>query len=392
MPIELKRIIEQNPFNDEINSITNSVNNCLINVESKASDIVTYRDALENSKIQKKVYETKLSVLKKQLSALEKVASQASTEFNCDFLKPERLEKFFASIGMKFLNITFRSNYNEGVLRFIRPARMIGCLPVQPMILAIKYKNNNDVLMLYNVFCEYALDTSYSYNVHPHVGSGFAGSVCLGNYNDILEEQSVPLVMEAYQDHVILLDQLLSTYNPDSPFRRIDEILVDFVKKELRFTDMQLSVIGDTSGVAILHSKLSTTRYVYNIRDLITRTLYEEYYEMMSHVKYKDIIEDIEAWVQMFSYENDSSECYDYACSLHSTLIHVFEEFSFEDPHDFAESDDDDSYRLYRLYESGMDELKKVWIKKLNEIRETEGFNDATIQFKGLQPLNEVFP
>jgi len=384
----LKKAVEQNPFLLELQKMEKRHSDCLRVASDMNRRVIDYSKEVENAKRDAKINNDMAKITERGLEKMRKVSDEQSKEKTCEFLDQGRMMKFFESIGMKFVSLSMDggSSPENAYLRFIRPAKMINNLPVQPMVVRINYRLQNGTFMFYKVKCFYSMKLVS--NMHPHIETD--GGVCLGNFYDVLEANQASTILESYQDHVLLLDTLLQTYNPDSPYRGINDIIQEVSGSGFSFQSASVDIEHSTTAITIAHSKLNPARSTYQVKDLITRGMYEDFYKTMSTLKLSDVIDDLAAKIATRSHDGDSRDMYDMLFGIYDELIELVSDYGKIAPlSDFSEVDEDEESVIY---ESEFDTCRKSWLSFLTGLKSNDDFNKATIEFSNLPDLDKAFP
>lgn len=355
---EIKSMLEQNPFRERVSKLANEVEDYKVSIADYTNEIDNCRTRITRSQQLKSISAQKMTIADRELKHIEKLAVETVSEFSCDYLDSTKLEKFFNDIGNKFISLDISQSGNFASLIYVRPSRYIGSLPSQPYVITLTYKLDRGGLVLNRPLITSVIG-SKSYT-HPHVGSS---SVCLGNYFDVLDHNGVSLMLNGYQDQVIMLDNLLSTYNPDSPYRCIDEIISD-LSEEMRVDYMQGFIYSnDSTSFTFKHSSLSPNKHGAKVIDLIGEELFREYFAMLGNISSASLIEDITAYLSTVSPDSRSDD-FDYMTKYESKLRKMFDGIELSSVDDFSGYDDVDDY--YYIDADEFCDLKERWISELN--------------------------
>lgn len=382
IPTSSKRYLEHNPFKTELEKIKSERRSFDDNIRSMRSSILSYKQEVEKYERNIRAYTEKERINKRNEARVQVAYDNAlDVKASLNWLKPELMTGFFKSIGMTFISLKLSNSGNEAVLSFVRPASFINSLPVQPMVCSLSYRENNGVLVVSYAYCYVGLQARN--NHHPHISGD---SVCMGNYFDVLQNQGSDLMLESYQDHVIMLDSLLSTYNPDSPYLSIDQIITNLSSYGMSEYTTSVSV-DSTSYVTVVNPKLNDARTSYKVKDIITRKAYEQYYESLKTLKTDDVLEDIEARVMMLQH-NGGNDAYHALENLSSSFDSLPNSSDFDDHEDYAEYDDE--HDEYYVSEDSFDSCKVSWLKAIKETRKAH--TGGTMTIGSLPSLDAMFP
>lgn len=383
-PLEMgsmvRSIIETNPLALLLTKEQASLNSVKQTYESVKHDTLDLRRRVNNSLVEQNVYKQLVRKSELKVKHLEKTVAESSNDFKCDFLNRESMAQFFQSIGLRFISLNIAQSGSEARLSYVRPARMISTLPVQPMIVTMLYELKNGTLRFRRPDITAIFSSSTS--MHPHISGE---SVCMGNYFDVFDSDNYSVHLEGYQDQVILLENLFSTFNPDSPYARIDQIIMGIVKGVSY--SMYEYCVARSSSYTFINPKLKTdgNSYFY-AHDLITEEMYRDYYAMLGNMPIKDTVQDIIDSLPNDYRDSDSgSENFDHFQSYRNSLNKMFD-IKLSDPESFSDYNEDDEY--YSLEEDQFEDMIGEWIDTLTPLLDT----DAHFEFNNLPDLNEMFP
>jgi len=377
----VKALLETNPFQAKITELEEKVRTQERKVNDYASNIRSYEEDLKNNRISLNVETQKQKKYVAEMKLMKKAAEESAQEHNCDFLNAGVMEKFFHACGMRFIGLSIKQNGNSAQLSFVRPAKLINALPVPPMVVVLNYKLKSGVL----AFDEGKISCPVNVGnyIHPHISGS---SICMGNFWEVLNANNGSLLMEGYQDQVLLLDQMFQTYNADSPFRGIDEIMTDMISKITIHTDMTTE-IDNYSTFTFKNSKLNTAQTEYPTFELISREWFEQWYEMLANCKPATLVDDIMARLVMLASNYGSSD-YSRLDDWRGDLLNAFPNLSFTDPDDYCHNDDGDDDALY---EDDFDTIKSEWLATLTAYLATDECKEGKSLFVNLPDLDKVF-
>ena len=363
--------------------------------KTKSDRLVSKLEELEREKNR-----TKLSILtEKQLLKKANDTLEAVKKVVADLPKPDtsifstdKLEKFFEGIGLVFVALQIKGNGLEAELKFIRPSKMVSSLPVPPMLIKMYYcRNNSSALSFYNVTVSSNISVENGY-YHPHISSV---DICLGNYVDVLDAHDVSMGLSSYQDHVLLLDQLLSTYNPDSPYREIGEIIRG-IHDGIAFRNGPTTELNNHNTYLFRNSKLGRGD-TFKIADLITMKLYQDYFDNLNKIKVIDVLDDVLGYltIQKGMYD-DFIESREFLNELYDRYASFFgDQLGLVNPEDYAETgenaDMDDYYDDLGLTSCSYKEVLSKWIKAIQKFIASPNAHEATLHFDNLPDLSSYY-
>lgn len=380
MGVQVRSVIETNPLAQLLTYQKDELQRSKSNFESIKADTLDLRRRLQNSIIEENVYLQRFKKNEIKVKHLEKVVEQNSSEFKCDFLNREEMSKFFEGIGLRFVSLSIQDRGSYAYLTYIRPSKMISTLPVQPMIISLYYELKNNALRFRKPIVRYSF-TSETY-MHPHISNE---SVCMGNYFDVFENEAFSVQLDGYQDQVLLLESLLSTFNPDSPYARIDQIIKG-ISSGVRFNQVDVCIDQGSDCYTLINPKLITggSRYFY-VHDLITEEPYRDYYAMLGNMPIRDTVQDIIDSLPNEYRDGDSeNENFEHFDSIRSSLNKMFG-VQLSPVEDYAYYEEDDDY--YNLSEDNFGDMVELWIKELTPLLLSDDF----FEFNNLPDLTEIF-
>lgn len=376
----VRSIIETNPLSKLLSQEKSVLSSAIEDYRETKQDTLNLKLKLKNSLIEQNVSKQLVRKSEIKIKYLEKTVAESYNEFKCDFLNRESMAQFFQSIGLRFISLNIAQSGIEARLSYARPARMISTLPVQPMIVTMYYELKNGTLRFKKP--EITTVFSSSTNMHPHISGDY---VCMGNYFDIFEEKDYSVLLEGYQDQVILLENLLSTFNPDSPYARIDQIIMA-IANGISYVPYEYQVVL-RDHYTFVNPKLSTEgAYNFYALDLITEELCRDYYAMLGSMLIRDTVQDIiDSLPNDYRNSDAASENFEHFQSYKNSLNEIFG-ITLPAPERFADHNEDDDY--YSLEEGQFEDMIAEWIATLTPLLDT----DTTFEFNNLPDLNEIFP
>lgn len=295
----------------------------------------------------------------------------------------EKLEKFFNNNGMCFVSLSFIEHENCAYLSFIRPCRMIGSLPTPPLFIRMKYaideESDSSILRLsyYDITARTNINYENGY-IHPHLNGS---TICLGNYKDVLDKNGVPIEISSYQDHVILLDNLLSTYNSSSPYRAIHDIIIASTKRTTFDVEFAPTIIDNS--ITIANDTINAGKFI------IPKTMYEEYFEKLNSISLIDILDDVVAFLRVQYADGPSSD--------REFLVEIFDRISelcdgdidLDLVNDYEEYDEFDDALV--VYSGAFESIIESWCETILAFIKDSENKDRTISFENLPDLEAIY-
>lgn len=383
----VKQMLNNNPFVGQINTAKNNLSNYSRNMEQYKLSIIDLNNRLVNQKTYLNVENQKITLKEKEIKALEKAMEQTALEFDCKFLKLDVMEAFFKALGLKLIHLTIDSNAQWATISYVRPSKMIESLPVQPLIIDMYFTIKNSVLSFEKARAWQSIKPHGSSTyVHPHINSGDPASICLGNFVDVLNDTNCSMTLEGYQDQVLLLENLLSTYNPDSPYATIDVILDNLSQCSFRAFSETVYEIPNYSTFTFKNSKLGST-LKYNPIHLIGEELYRDWYLLMGQIKLGTLIEDTITRLQNFECDNGYDD-YNTFCHYRSCINKVFG-VNLTPVNNYSEvNNDEEDNEFNELFEDNISDLIGCWADELNELPKDRclkfALPDLSVTFEGV--------
>ena len=367
--------VASNPVATEIATTRASITTVQNNISSSSRDIASYESGLLDVKRRMMLYTTEKERLDKKLKILEKVAIKAMNTEALEKLDATKFDAFLRPMGLRFFSCHAVSGADAVYLYVVREAKPISYIVAPPLMLRIRYGFNRD----YNTYTLTEARAmplvhyhSQDYYVHPHINSSsdMFKSVCLGNYFDILTRNKVPSTFSNWQDHCLLLDQLLSTYNPDSPYIRIDELARSIKQYGYKINDRENTnnyiQIDSNCKFVILADGLEQ-RTQYNPENILTKGMFDRFEAQIHGLDSKQLVSDLLAELTTI-YWSDDVESYDRMNTFYSSVNVQVKDF--DEVSDWSEYDEDNDQHY--LNEENFDSLKDKWLKSLrNALTET---------------------
>lgn len=230
-------------------------------------------------------------------------------------INEESFVNFFKAIGCRFVSLSFNDG-SEAFIMYLRPASMISkTIVIPPTIVTLTYGNNNNLYTLNGATvtpCAYPCPVGINgdHYFHPHVraagSSRLKPEVCLGNLWDKILSANVALTISGYEDHAILINTLLSTYNPESPFYDLVELTTDYLQLPMKRFESRISIAN--GGTAMISPELKTTsRLQIPVFSLFPPSMIDDYNEMVKQPFNPDIMLD-HVFSEMKYYSNNYSD------------------------------------------------------------------------------------
>jgi len=384
LPPTLKGLLTTNPFDSDLRDSEKLIAITEASEKNARINVAEYLRKVEEQKIIAQIEKQKLVIGNKRLKVIEKAYNDANLTVDASYLETSKLVAFFNSIGCKFVLLRFHDNQERASLEYIRYGGFINLLPVPPMLIKMDYQRKNGKLAFYKPEV-FGVFSNGNY-IHPHISSY---SVCMGNYFDILDKNNYSILLDGYQEHVILLNNLLSTYNPDSPYRTIDRIIGDTAKR-LRLDSEVETSFNDHNSYTFFNPEIDKNRN--EIYRLIGRKDCEEYINNLKSIKLKDIGEDLYARLLTESHDSSDSEMHEAMEGIESEINSLFPQIEWSSLSDYEsivynENNDED---YSELIEDSFDDLIGCW---KDELRTWIDGSDiyGYLQLKQIPDLNEFF-
>jgi len=386
LPPTLKGLLTTNPFDSDLRNVKSTVENIANLVEQSRSNANEYARKVEEQKLIAQIEKQKLVNEKKRLKAIETAFNVASESVDASYLETSKLVSFFNSIGCKFVKLNFHSNQERAQLEYIRYGGFISLLPVPPMLITMRYERKNGKL----AFKKAEVFTVFHNGnyIHPHVSSY---SICMGNYYDVLDQNDYSILLDGYQEHAILLNNLLSTYNPDSPYRTIDRIIGDTAKRLTFDSKVEIS-FDDYNNFTFINPEIDR-RYT-EIYRLIGRDACQIYLDNLQSIKLKDVAEDLYARLLCETHDSSDSEMYDAMSGMEDDISRLLPNVGWSSLSEFSttEEDEDDNGNEYNtLQDDNFEDLISAWRNELRDWIDDECGDSDCLVFKMIPSLDDHF-
>jgi hypothetical protein len=359
--------INKDPLTTSIREMSVDIGAKSENLRRHKEDIVQHSKSIEDLKIHINIFTQKLKRDEVALKKLVNLQAMSTDKVDLSFLEVEKLEKFFSNLGLKFIVLSVSNTGNYAYLRFVRPSKPISYIYSPPYLVTIKYSLRNGLLIFHSVAVDSSVTTHQSYT-HPHVSSN---NICLGNYLDVMNKNDYSLGLDGYQEQVLMIDQLLSTYNPDSPYHRVDEILTDLTKVINITEDKEEEVYIDLySYTNIVGSCIdSSSNYLSEgcqPARIVGRELYEEYFKNIESLTVGDIKEDlICSFDDMYNEDNSAYEELDKFINIRNSLKDMLK-IDLIHPNQYSTNyESDEGEEIEELSYSEAQDLTAEWEKEI---------------------------
>ena len=241
-------------------------------------------------------------------------------------LNANDIANVFKMCGNDFLFMYAKDQSVE--VYFYKPTSTCGEAAIATVIYCVKYSFNNGKIKFSGVTAYPTLSTrrdsngsGYDSKFHPHIGSlngdeysyrstvrmAFYGNVCTGNFIDVLSTHKTGDDINELEDHMILLNTLLNTYSPASPYIRPDQInglynsngIVNHISQNIYLpsTDKSKYILSPDLNVAIINAYISAGKLpikavvkTSDIRSFLnqvavgTENVYKKFHSVLSEV------------------------------------------------------------------------------------------------------------
>lgn len=394
LPMSVLSRIEENPFAREHRTLSQAVTSYKNDVDYYNNEVKTYRQKIENLKANALYSATKKRQSERNLKIITEAMEAHTSSNDLSFL--DNISELVNNTGNKFVALNFLDADTSSpkiILKYIRPPRLIEKIPQQPYLVQITYISKDGTISFYSAKCLHAFAESASAYVHPHLSSD--GAVCLGNYLDILAQNNITATLQSAQDHIVLLDQLLSTYNPDSPYRDIFTLTRDLSKGFFfknnnsdmsTYIDYGRTIVDESIKARIDDGEFDTDNTTIPITQIIGVDLYNQWVQMLenSNIPLKDMA--LDRVVELRNYASnpeDSNSNYEFAQSQYDALRRDFPEVKFVYYGDYVVSsyNEEDDVTDYDLYEEEYETLFENWAETL-EVAISMGKVEGNLQIK----------
>lgn len=365
MPIFINSV-STNPVALEIKAGNDELARVKNNLSSAERAIQDYKNALEEQKRKQLLMNTEVYRIERKLKALEKVASKSTVSGVLETLTAKKFDDFMRPMGLRFFSMHTSSSGEAITFTLVREAKPISYVITPPLVLRIIYSYNRDH-STYHLHSTKAMPLIYFNNineyVHPHINSGSDTfkSICMGNYLDVLRASKVPSTFSNWQDHVLLLDQLLSTYNPDSPYIGISELASQMRSNGYHINDRDKTgnyVNVDSSSKFIMFAEGLEQMFAYNPENILTQGMFDRFQRQVHALDTKTLLTDLIAKLSMI-YFSDEEETWEKVRNFYDEM--PLDISGMDDPSDYECGEDGGGY----IEEDQFETLKDQWIKAM---------------------------
>lgn len=364
MPIFINSV-STNPVALEIKAGNDELARVKSNLSSAERAIQDYKNALEEQKLKQLLLDTEVYRIERKLKALEKVSSKSTVSGVLESLTAKKFDDFMRPMGLRFFSMHTSSSGETIIFTFVREAKPISYVITPPLVLRIIYSYNRDHSTYYLNHAK-AIPLIYFNNikghVHPHIisGSDTFKNICMGNYLDVLRASKVPSTFSNWQDHVLLLDQLLSTYNPDSPYIGISDLAAQMRSNGYHINDTDKTgnyVNVDSSSKFIMFAEGLEQMVAYNPENILTQEMFDRFQRQVHALDTKTLLTDLIAKLSMI-YFSDEEETWEKVRNFYDEM--PIDISGMDDPSDY-ECGEDGGY----IEEDQFETLKDQWIKAM---------------------------
>lgn len=366
MPIFINSV-STNPVALEIKAGNDELARVKSNLSYAEREIQNYKNALEEQKRKQLLLDTEVYRIERKLKALEKVASKSTVSGVLESLTAKKFDEFMRPMGLRFFSMHTSSSGETIIFTLVREAKPISYVITPPLVLRIIYSYNRDHSTYYLNSAK-AMPLIYfdeiNRYVHPHINSSSEHfkNICMGNYLDVLRASKVPSTFSNWQDHVLLLDQLLSTYNPDSPYIGISELAAQMRSNGYHINDRDKTgnyVNVDFSSKFIMFAEGLEQMVAYNPENILTQGMFDRFQRQVHALDTKTLLTDLIAKLSMI-YFSDEEETWEKVRDFYNEM--PLEISGMDDPSDY-ECGEDGGY----IEEDQFETLKDQWIKAMTE-------------------------
>lgn len=358
---DIRNSLEPNVLETTLKETRNEVSRA----DSAANNYLRYvedaRNSIQINLIKANVMKQRKLKLEAEVKHLEKALENHCSTSNFEYLNRDSMVMFFEQMGLRFIAFRIEESGDSAELFYMRPAKMIGNLPYMPVIISLYYRRNNGSLVFKSPIMYTPFTTANP--LHPHIVDS---KVCMGNYFDIVERNGYSLLPDGYQEQVALLENLLGTFNPDSPYRRIEQIIADMATNQvqLRFNDIQVN--GEHYHTIHNPAVVDIDRNYYTNFQLLPKSWMQLYYAQLDGITKSDVAQDVIDLLPM-DYRSDDSEHenYDHYVNYRKTLNVMFgiSLDTVDYYSEFNEENDRDE-----LSEGNYEDMIQSWIDTLKEV------------------------
>lgn len=367
MPAFLNSVVS-NPALKEISDTKSSLLKVTSNLTSTNRDINSYESALLDMKRKYSMFQTEELRLNKKIEILEKASRNISTDTALTNINAKKFDEFLRPMGLRFFAC---QAIGEAVyFYFTREAKKVSYILTPPLMLRIRYGFNRDY-DTYNLSEVRAMPLVYFNNinnyVHPHINSGSDTfkPLCLGNYFDILNNHKVSISFANWQDHCLLVDQLLSTYNSGSPYIHVSDLAKILKEHGYKINDREYTsnyINIDSASKFVMLADGLTQMHHYNPENILTKGMFDRFEKLIHELDVKSLVSDLIASLTTI-YWDDEVEAHNKMTSFYSSV--GIEIDDFDEVSDWSGYDEDSD--ACTLDEDSFESLKSKWLECLNK-------------------------
>ena len=306
-----------------------------LNIKDGEKRVTEVNNKLSALKLALNIREAELSGMSSSLAILQEIeASLAEALKNEQLsglitLNANDIANVFKMCGNDFLFMLAKDQSVE--VYFYKPTSTCGEAVIPPVIYNARYSFSSGKVRFSGVTAYPTLSTrrdsngsGYDSKFHPHISSlngdeysyqssgrkAFYGNVCTGNFIDVLSTHKTGDDINELEDHMILLNTLLNTYSPASPYIRPDQInklynsngIVNHIGQNIYLpsTDKSKYILSPDLNVGIINAYISSGKLpikavvkTSDIRDFLnqitvdTENVYEKFHSVLSEVSSK---------------------------------------------------------------------------------------------------------
>ena len=303
-----------------------------LNIKDGEKRVVEVSNKLSALKLALNIREAELSGMSSSLAILQEIEASLTESLKNEkltglvTLNANDIANVFKMCGNDFLFMHAKDQSVE--VFFYKPTSTCGESVIPPVIYNARYDFSSGRVRFSRVTAYPTLSTGrdsngsgYDSKFHPHIGSlkgdeysyqsserkAFHGNVCTGNFIDVLSTHKTGDDINELEDHMILLNTLLNTYSPASPYIRPDQInklynsygIVNHISQNIYLpsTDKSRYILSPDLNVAIINAyisagklpikavvKTSDIRSFLNQTTIGTESVYDKFYAVISEV------------------------------------------------------------------------------------------------------------
>lgn len=389
-PEEISRnilnLLEKNPLRDLLVQEEKILDSSTSIASSYSYDIDQYNMRIVELKLKKGVAHQKARRSEENISKLKCKLSKVDLNQDLSFLERNQMETFFNNLGLEFIKYQI-SKYeaDNAYIHFVRPTRMISILPTPPMQITLYYGKVNGDLVLKKISADISIGTDNDY-LHPHISD--SGNICMGNFFDVMNENGISYGLDGYQDHVLLLENLLNTFNSDSPYSRIDKIITNLANN-IYFKANNFFYIENSDYFVMPSDAYKGYNRILET-ELITRKRLEDYFTALKEIKVCEVAQDIiDSLPLLYNSDDSDRENYEYLGNFRESINKLLNVKLTRESNFSYETDDciDDDYELGIEYD-GFEDLCAKWVEEIHPLTLTQDI----LQFNNLPNLDVIFP